>query len=915
MLRAIYKIAIFGFGIAVVGAVFGVGLIAYLSFDLPKIKDIGDYRPAIPSQILTQDGQLLLEVGKERRYLASFDEIPKKIINAMVAAEDNNFFEHNGVEYLGILRALKANIRAGRIVQGGSTITQQLAKALLRDRSKSVIRKLKDLLLARKIESKLSKEEILYLYLNEEYFGGGYYGIKAAIRGYFGKELSEATLAESALIAGLLVAPGRYSPYLNPVYAKKRQGYVLKRMLETNKISSAEYEEAINEVIKLRIKQSTTNVAGYFTDWIRQRVIALVGEDQFLRGGFKIVTSLDWDMQLAAEKEVIEGVKELDKRKGFKGPIKVLVNDQEIKAFELKFRKEEFENHSNFFQLTLDGTKQHEFEFVLSDFEKIKSSMELAQDEAASEYFVPGVAINDALVNLLEVDKNYEAVVIHVNNPQRAVYVSLGGAVGIIPYENFRWAHRRQVTEDRVYSEQVTSPSQILKKGDVVLVKINQRPTGIWSKLYLGFRNSLKEGDLKKKILQQKMFVCDLDQEPEVQSSLLSLQPRTGRILAFVGGNDFSKTQFNRVTQSVRQLGSTFKPLLFAAALEEGFKPNDIIIDSPEALAGVDDTLNWKPRNYDGIFKGPITFRQVLVESRNVPTIKIGETIGIPKLISFLNRMNVNTDGINPDLSIVLGSMGMTLIDLVSIYSVFPNEGKRVIPQSIISITDRYGNVIENLDEKVAVTTPLPTDDESDENEEGNKVAENSEIANSTQNKINPYLKFSSPDQVYDPRLAYIMTNLLKGVIHGPHGTGGSAKNLGSYIGGKTGTTSNYVDAWFVGFSPKVVTGVWTGFDENKTLGWGESGARAALPIWRGYMKSALAKYGETDFRAPRGIINVLIDGKTGKLAEGSNSDAFMEAFVLGTEPGRDEVVETIEKEDLESNDTFLEDDEYYSSQ
>ena len=321
-------------------------VIAYFSFSLPQISSLKDYRPSIPSQILAKDGTVLAEIGKEKRSITQVEEIPKRIINAFLSAEDDNFYEHTGVDYFGVLRAAIANLRAGKVVQGGSTITQQVAKSLLLSSERSISRKIKDFLLARKIEKKLSKQEILFLYLNQVYLGGGYYGIKAAIKGYYEKELTEASIAETAMIAGLLVAPGKYSPYVNPKYAKKRQRYVLGRMFATNKITEKEYQDALSEKIKFRARKSNHFKAGHFTDWVRQRVIGLVGKEKFLNGGFKVLTTLDWDLQQVAEKEVLKGAKQIDKRQGFKGPIGFVEPEKHLEIFK-EFRVKQYKTFSN----------------------------------------------------------------------------------------------------------------------------------------------------------------------------------------------------------------------------------------------------------------------------------------------------------------------------------------------------------------------------------------------------------------------------------------------------------------------------------------------------------------------------------------------------------------------------------------
>lgn len=917
-LRYIYRFFLISVFFGLCGTFAVVGFLIYLSFELPEFKSIKDYQPAIPSQILSSDGTVLLEVGRERRYVAKYDEIPRVVIDAILSAEDDNFFNHEGIEYLGIMRALIENIKAGRVVQGGSTITQQVAKSLLRDKSRSIIRKMKDFMLAKKIEEKLTKEEILFIYFNQVYLGGGFYGIKAAFKGYFEKELSEATIAESAMLAGLLVAPGKYSPYVNPIYAKKRQGYVLKRMYETRSISEEQFREALVEPLRFKTNTRPEIKAGHFTDWIRQRVLKALGTENFLTEGFKVVTTIDWDLQQVAEKEILEGVKAIDKRQGYKGPINSLGTQDEFRAFLEKERREILREASTYFLLNPDGTKEYEYKFDEFEFSQAVNYQSTREIGEKKDVFFAGIHNNDNFPSMIKVGENYRALVIGVSDEQRAVYVSIGGVRGIIPYEGFSWAKAREITEDKYNYSLLTRPSEALKVGDVILVKVEHGPKEVWPLTHIKFRQDSGNRKYKKLLTTEKFVVCQLDQDPEVQAGLVSIHPENGEIVAMVGGSSFQKSQFNRVIQSLRQPGSSFKPLLFAAGLESGYTASDIIIDSPESLAGVDETLNWKPRNYDGKFKGPITFRRVLEESRNVPSVKIAESIGLDKIIKFSKRIGLGAD-IQPNFSSALGSFGVTLLDLTHVYSIFPSSGKKIELRSIHSIFNRKGEKVDitQIEADIRETAEEPVVQKEPEEEEIETFEAQVAGTKSLEEDIkNSYIDNLGPGQVYDPRLAYIMTNILKGVTQSPWGTGRRAKSVSPFIGGKTGTTNRFVDAWFIGFSANLVTGVWTGFDENRTLGYGESGSKAALPIWKGFMKSALAKFGERDFKIPAGIINVLIDRESGRLALGSDSKSFMEAYVEGTEPGRREENLTETEVDFTADpENILEEDEYYSSQ
>ncbi|MBT7608950.1 MAG: PBP1A family penicillin-binding protein [Bacteriovoracaceae bacterium] len=910
-------------GLGIIGAFSIFCVIAYFSYDLPKISTLNDYNPPIPSQILAKDGTILASIGKEKRDIVQFKDIPKLIIGAFLSAEDDNFYNHKGVDYLGILRAAFKNLRAGRVVQGGSTITQQVAKSLLVNKERSIVRKIKDLLLARRIEKKFSKQDILFLYLNQVYLGGGYYGLKSAFRGYFNKDLDEATIAESAMIAGLLVAPGKYSPYRHPEYAKKRQAYVLKRMYETKKIDRVAYEEALAEKIKYRLRRLTNFKAGYFTDWVRQRVIEEVGKDNFLTNGFRVSTTLDWELQKIAEKNVWEGVLKIDKRQGYSGPIDHIEDEEEISLMEIEFRKDLYKNESQYFTINENKLKEYELQFVRDDFDKIKSDKTEWNKNSKVRAYPMGNSSDDPLLKHLNKEIFYRARVISLSNSGRFIYVSIGGAKGIIPFENYRWAHERLILEEKTFHPSIINPNDILKKNDIILVSIEEFGIPINKLATAGFISRVKKHKkkkAKKKILEQKFLHCKLQQMPIAQGALVSIDPFTGHVHSLVGGADFNKSQFNRALQSKRQPGSSFKPILFAVGLENNFNPATIIIDSPEALGGADESLNWKPRNYDGKFKGPITFRNSLEQSRNVPTIKIADKLGVPTILDFTKRIGFNAK-LDPDLSLSLGSFGVTLMDIVTTYAIFPSGGKRIHPISILKIIDRFGKEYNIRDKSLEVNEKDVNNDEKLVKSKvtlepiiGNPAIAKTANEGIIEEEKNPFLLDLDEVQVYDKRLAYLMTNLLKGVVH--HGTGRRARAISQYLGGKTGTTNSYVDAWFIGFSANLVTGVWTGLDDNKTLGWGETGAKSALPIWNEFMRAGIKKFGEYDFKMPKGIINVLINKKTGELTSGNRKDSFMDSFVKGYEPGVMKNREDDYNSQLDDKSTdFLEEDGYFDNQ
>ena len=715
-----WKIGLIKFFINAVlfGAIFIAFFVGILALSLPEVTGITEFNPPIPSLILSRHGDVLMEVGTEKRNLTPISEVPPQVIDAFIVAEDKNFYSHKGVDYIGILRATWANLKAGRVVQGGSTITQQVAKQLYLSGERSIIRKIKDMLLALQLEKKFSKDEILYLYLNKVYLGGGYYGVTAAMRGYFEKDLHEATVAECALIAGLLVAPAKYSPYVNPEYAKIRQNYVLTRLLETKKISEEEYIQAKNEVLKFRIKKRNNFKGGHFTNWVRQRLEEKVGKENFSQNGFRVTTTIDLELQEKAEKYIGEGVKAIDKRQGYKGALKHLSSEQQVREFFVEQRKKMYKEKSHYFLFNADPEefRKYELSFNESEIDEIERYDQEIENLSGRYKRYPGnlTREQDPFIDFIEKDETHEAIVLYTDNLHRLVYAAIGGVKGVIPHEGFRWARKRVISEERNYIPMVTNPSSILKPGDVIIVRVASKKMTIYEAMNPEIRSKLKDKEIIKFYKSERFLELELDQESDVEAALVALHPHTGEILSWVGGSDFSKSQFNRPLQAYRQPGSSFKPILYAAALEHGFRPNDILIDSPEALGGVDNALSWKPRNYDGTFKGPMTFRRSLEISRNVPTIKVASRVGVQNIISFARRIGIEAN-LQADLSLSLGSAGMTLLDLTTTYAIFPNGGKRLPSKTILNIADRFETEYDIEDFEIGRDN---SEDEGDNNED-----------------------------------------------------------------------------------------------------------------------------------------------------------------------------------------------------
>ena len=746
------------FIVIIMGSIGITGVYFYLSNNLPKISSLEDYRPSIITTVYSDDNRKIAEFFKERRVLLPLSQMPEMLKKAFVAAEDARFYKHQGIDILSIFRAFYKNIEAGAIIQGGSTITQQVTKSFLLTPERSYTRKIKEAILAYRIDKKFTKDEILFLYLNQIYLGHGAYGVEAASENYFGKSANELNLAECAILAGLPQAPSRYSPFKYPERAKQRQIYVLNRMVEEGFITNIQATEAINTVLDIKPRRNLyIEEVPVYTEHIRRYISKKYGDDVLYNKGLKIYSTVNIEMQKMAREEIRKGLYALDKREGYRGPIKHL-------------KPEEIESFSTELQLELEEAP-------------------------------------------LEEEKIVKGVVIEINEENDTVIVRMGSTLGVIRIDDMRWA-RKPDPEVAYYETRVNHVKEVLKVGDVIQVRV------------------------KNKIFDTDRWWLSLEQVPKVQAALLCIESETGNVKVMIGGKDFRESQFNRAIQSRRQPGSAFKPIIYAAALDKGYTPATMIIDSPIVYEDTEHDFTWKPRNYKEKFYGPTIFRDALTKSRNVVTIKILQDIGIGYAIDYARKLGI-TSNMNRDLSIALGSSGVSLLELVSAYSVFNNLGYLVEPVFITKILDREGNVIE----------------------EGNPVRR----------------------KVIEQNTAYIMTSLLEGVVK--HGTGHRVKALKRPVAGKTGTTNNLHDAWFMGYTPRYNTGTWVGYDEENSLGKGETGSRAASPIWVGFMQRLLADKPVRVFQVPEGVVFSKIDAETGLLPIPESKKTIFECFKEGTVP------------------------------
>lgn len=732
---------------AVIGGIAAGGFIAFAK-GIPSIEELKQYKAIPGTRIYADDDTLIGELKIEKGVFVSIDRIPERLVNAVIAIEDTRFWKHKGIDYLAILRAAIKDVLHVGLREGGSTITQQLAKITFLTPEKTVQRKAREAILAMKIEKNLSKKEILELYLNRVYLGHGAYGMEMAAKTYFGKSIGELTLPEAALLAGLIRAPSAYSPYNNLSKAKERQETVLGRMEDEGYIKQNEKEKAIKQSLHLSTIRRGQEANNYFIEYVRKVIEERYGEDAVYKGGLRVYTTLNRAAQAAAARSLQEGLRNLDKRRGWRGPI---------------------------------------------DHREVNAEKELKKKDSSGSLVASAGDVSTGVV--LKVSA-------------RDATIKARGVIGKLSSENAQWAGTvLDVKTGRTHQIKNFTLDKILKVGDVVRV---------------GFKSS-KGNELT------------LEQEPEAEGALIALDPATGFIRAMVGGYDYSKSEYNRAVYARRQPGSAFKPVIYATAMDNGFTPASVINDEPVTYKG-GPKGDWSPENYDHKYYGPTRLRDALAYSRNIVTVKLVDTIGVDKVIEFAKNIGLEEE-MPRNLSIALGSVSVTPMELALAYSVFADGGMRMKAKTIKYITDSKGRVLESNEP------------------EG--------------------------EQVISPDTAFLITSMMEDVVN--YGTGWRAKALGRPVAGKTGTTNDYRDAWFVGYVPDVLTCVWVGFDDMRPLGYQETGARAASPIWVDFMKTI--ELGEhVDFTIPDGIVSHSIDPVNGLLVRDGISGV-REYFKNGNQP------------------------------
>jgi penicillin-binding protein 1A len=781
MFRLTYYSLLIFVGVITLLVLVSLSVIWKFGNDLPDFRYLQSYKTKAMSRIYSNQDNIIEEYAEEKRVFIPYEAIPELIINAFIVTEDKNFFKHDGVDFKGISRAAFTNIKnliSGTRLVGASTITQQVAKNFLLTNEVSIDRKIKEALLALRIERTLSKEKILELYLNEIFLGYRSYGIVVAAQNYFDKSIEELNISEIAFLAGLPKGPNNYHPVKKYNSAINRRNYVLSRMFEEGVISKSNFSRALNEELKVAKANSRKTVkAEYFSEEVRKIIINKYGKNFLYTEGLYVLTTLDENLQLMAEDALKEGLLEYDKRQGWRGRI-ASIDSSNIDNNWLK----------NFKSLNLKTNNIMPYGVVLSF------------------------------------------------NNENITIGFLDGSKGKLDFEESSW-----VIDDNLDGLSLNSnfyKNNILKLGDVYVFK-----------------------ESKKYTSNNRVF--KLNQIPKVNGGIVALDAFTGKVLALVGGYNFYNNKFNRVTQAQRQAGSAFKPFVYLAALENGLNPSSVILDSPLVIDQGPGLSEWIPKNYSGSYYGLSTLRTGLEKSRNVMTVRLANTIGIDKITEIANRYNI---GDYPaQLATALGAGETNLLNLTAAYSTFVNGGRLVRPNLIETIHDRYGNIIFSRDNIKCDVCKIEF--------------EEARIFN----------QGKSPIKLTDSAYAFQIAWMLNGVIK--NGTGKSLRNINDYIGGKTGTTNDNKDAWFIGFSSNLVVGVYVGYDLPESLGVYETGGKVSAPIWGKFMKEALKKYPSQPFRIPENIEMVRIDATSGLLPNEKSSKILYEAFTTGTAPKTSEQI------------------------
>lgn len=784
-----YALIMGAVGILAVAGVVTWAIVHY-GRDLPDYRQLANYEPSVVTRIHAGDGSLLTEFAREQRLFVPIEAVPEDLIKAFLSAEDKNFYEHDGLDYMGMIRGNIRNVMnviRGRPLQGGSTITQQTARTFLLTLDQKLDRKIKEMILTLRIERAYSKDRILELYLNEIYFGNRSYGVAAAALNYFNKSLNELTIAEMAFLAALPKAPNNYHPVRRKARAVGRRDWVLSRMRILGHIDEPTYQAAISEDLVMRTRGGDARFeAGYFAEEVRRQVSRMYGTKSLYEGGLSVRTSLEPRLQAIAERTLRDGLVAYDRRHGWRGPISRLDVD------------------------------------------------DVWQQRLSAEKTSLGVP-------------TWQLAVVHEVRAEGAVVGFKSGSYGFIPFEEMAWA--RAWREGERLGPQIKDPGEVLALGDVIAVEpLDDQPS-------LAIRDFYNiEG---KEVTVMPVF--GLRQIPEIQGALVAMDPHTGRTLAMAGGFDYETSEYNRATQAERQPGSAFKPFVYAAGLDRGFTPSSLVLDAPFVIDQGQGLGKWKPKNSSDKFYGPSTLRLGIEKSRNLMTVRLAQHLGMNTVLDYARKFELHGN-MEPSLAASLGAGEVSLMKLTAAYGMLVNGGKKITPTLIDRIQDRRGRTVFSHDERVCNACELEW----------------------TQTVKEPPVP-DDRDQILDPMTAYQLVSMMQGVVE--NGTGRKIRVIGKPLAGKTGTTNDSLDAWFVGFSPDLVVGVFTGFDRPRSLGVGEEGSSVAVPVFRDFMADALRNQPGVPFRTPSGIRLVRVNAETGEPATSTDGRVILEAFKPGTEP------------------------------
>ncbi|MCB9988210.1 MAG: penicillin-binding protein 1A [Rhodospirillales bacterium] len=764
---ALFSLGMIGLVVGIVGAIY---LVSWYGRDLPEYAQLKDYEPPVITRLYAGDGRLMAEYAEEKRVFVPIEEIPDIVKNAFIAAEDKNFYTHPGIDYFAIMRAVIRNLQ-GESLQGASTITQQVAKNFLLTNERTYTRKIREAILAYRMERALSKDRLLELYLNEIYLGAGSYGVAAAALNYFNKSLDELQIHEAAFLAALPKAPNNYHPVRHHEAALDRRNWIIGRMEEDGYIGEGEGSLAKDMPLEMVNADNARTVnAPYFAEEVRRKLIDRYGDEILYGGGLAVRTSLDPRLQNIAARALRDGLVEYDRRHGYRGPV--------------------------------------------AHWESIED-----WPERLESLPIPGKP-DDWKTGLVLKVTNGEATVGLSDKSRAPLYL-----------KHLGWARK---TKDKGYlGPNVTSVKDVLQEGDVIMIdRVDVDGEKVWG----------------------------LRQIPAVNGAIVALDPHTGRILAMEGGWSYEQSQFNRVTQATRQPGSAFKPFVYLAALDKGFTPATLVLDAPLVIDQGPGLPKWRPSNYSNEYYGPTPIRVGIEKSRNLMTVRLAEYVGMDSIVDYTKKFGV-MDDLPPLLANSLGSGETTLLRLTTGYAQFVNGGKKINPTMIDRIQDRRGTTVFNHDTRPCAYC-------------GSRVAwEEQDVP-----KI-PDIR----EQIADPRRVYQIVSMLEGVVQ--RGTGVRIKSLNRPLAGKTGTTNDSKDTWFIGFSPDLAVGVFVGFDDPKPMGKKETGSSVAVPIWKEFMEQALENTPPTPFRVPPGVRHVQINAETGARAQPGDERVIWEAFLVGTEP------------------------------